>query len=97
MRPDPKALAPLVAILERNAGVGAVRRSLPKLRSAANRAQPVFALDYRQTPASVGDTADEISAATRQLSVAKLWLPLFVVTVGLGLIVLGARRARRTR
>jgi hypothetical protein len=97
MRPDPKALAPLVAILKRNAGVAAVRRSLPKLQSAATRAQPVFALDYRQTPASVSDTAGDIGAATLQLSVAKLWLPLLVAAVGLGLIALAARRARRTR
>jgi hypothetical protein len=97
MRPDPKALAPLVAILKRNAGVAAVRRSLPKLQSAATRAQPVFALDYRQTPASVSDTAGDIGAATLQLSVAKLWLPLLIAAVGLGLIALGLRRARLTR
>jgi hypothetical protein len=97
VRPDRKALAPLVAILERNADVTAVRQSLPKLQAAATRAQPVFALDYRQTPASVSDTADDISAAKLQLSVAKLWLPLLVAAVGLGLIALGARRARRTR
>ena len=97
VRPDRNALAPLVTILERNAGVGAVRESLPKLQAAATRAQPLFALDYRQTPASVSDTAEDISAATLQLSVAKLWLPLLVAAVGLGLIALGARRARRAR
>jgi hypothetical protein len=57
----------------------------------------VFALDYRQTPASVSDTAGDIGAATLQLSVAKLWLPLLIAAVGLGLIALGLRRARLTR
>jgi hypothetical protein len=31
-----------------------------------------------------------------QLSVVKLWLPLILVGLGLGLVALGARRGRRT-
>jgi hypothetical protein len=96
VRPDPKALAPLVAILKRNEAIAAVRSSQPKLQAASTHAQPVFALDYHQTPASVSDIGDDISAAAKQLSVAKLWLPLMLVTLGLGLLALGARRARRT-
>ena len=85
VRPDPKALAPLVAILERNEAIAAVRSAQPKLRAASTHAQPVFALDYHQTPASVNDTGHDISAASMQLSVAKLWLPLMLVALGLGL------------
>jgi hypothetical protein len=95
VRPDPKALAPLGVILGRNQDIPVVRSSLPKLRAASTQAQPVFALDYRQTPASVADTGDEISAASAQLGVVKLWLPLILFGLGLGLVALGARRARR--
>jgi hypothetical protein len=97
VRPDPNGLAPLAAILNRNAGVAAVRSALPKLRAAASHAQPLFALDYRQTPASVAETADDIGSASRQLSVAKLWLPLLLAALGVGFVALGARRARRAR
>jgi hypothetical protein len=38
---------------------------------------------------------NDISSATLQLSIAKLWLPLIVVALGLGLFAVGARRARR--
>src|SRR5207247_219338 len=76
VRPDPTALAPLAAILSRNQGVAAVRSSLPKLQAASTHAQPVYALDYHQTPASVADIGHDISSATLKLSVAKLWLPL---------------------
>ena len=96
VRPDPKALAPLVAILDRNEAVAAVRSSQPKLQAASTQAQPVFALDYHQTPASVNDTGDDISTASTQISVVKLWLPLILVGLGLGLVALGARRGRRT-
>jgi hypothetical protein len=96
VRPDPKALAPLVAILNRNEAIAAVRSSQPKLKAASTQAQPVFALDYHQTPASVNDTGDDISTASMQISVVKLWLPLILVGLGLGLVALGARRARRT-
>jgi hypothetical protein len=64
VRPNPTALAPVVAILNRNEGVAAVRSSLPKLQAAATHAQPVFALDYHQTPASVADIGHDISSAT---------------------------------
>ena len=61
VRPNPNGIAPLAAILNRNDGVAAVRSALPKLRAASSHAQPVFALDYHQTPASVSETADDIS------------------------------------
>jgi hypothetical protein len=96
VRPDPKALAPLVAILNRNEAIAAVRSSQPKLQAASTQAQPVFALDYHQTPASVNDIGDDISTASMQISVVKLWLPLILVGLGLGLVALGARRGRRT-
>jgi hypothetical protein len=95
VRPNPNGIAPLAAILNRNDGVAAVRSALPKLRAASSHAQPVFALDYHQTPASVAETADDISSASRQLSVAKLWLPLLLAALGVGFLALGARRARR--
>lgn len=95
VRPNPTALAPFVAILSRNQSVAAVRSALPKLEAAAAHAQPVFALDYHQTPASVAAMGNDISSATLQLSIAKLWLPLIVVALGLGLFAVGARRARR--
>ena len=53
VRPDPKALTSLVAILNRNEAIAAIRSSQPKLQAASTQAQPVFALDYHQTPASV--------------------------------------------
>jgi hypothetical protein len=96
VRPDLTALARVVAILSRNEDVATVRSSLPKLQAASTQAQPVFALDYHQTPASVADIGDDISSATLQLSVAKLWLPLILAALGLGLLALGARRARRS-
>jgi hypothetical protein len=96
VRPDPKALAPLVAILNRNEAIAAVRSSQPKLQAASTQAQPVFALDYHQTPASVNDIGDDISTASMQISVVKLWLPLILVGLGFGLVALGARRGRRT-
>lgn len=95
VRPDPNALQPLVAILNRNQTVPAVASALPKLQAASSQAQPVFALNYRQTPASVEEIGGDIGSALTMLSVAKLWLPLILVALGLGLVVLGARRARR--
>ena len=97
VRPNPNGIAPLAAILNRNDGVASVRSALPKLRAASSNAQPVFALDYHQTPASVAETADDISSASRQLSVAKLWLPLLLAALGVAFVALGARRARRAR
>jgi hypothetical protein len=97
VRPSPKALAPVVAILTRNEDVAAVRSALPKLQAASVRAQPVFALDYHQTPASVASIGDDISSATLKLSIAKLWLPLILGATGLALFAVGARRAMRAR
>jgi hypothetical protein len=56
--------------------VPAVADALPKIQAASTRAQPVFALDYRQTPASVKDTSDDIGSSLMKILAAELSAPL---------------------
>lgn len=72
----------------------AVADALPKIQAASTRAQPVFALDYRQTPASVKDTSDDFGSSLMKIRAAKLWAPLAILVIGLALIAFGVRARR---
>jgi hypothetical protein len=68
---------------------------------AAAPASPLFEYSYEQTPASVADVADTVSAMRRQVLLAKVWLPLGLAAGAIGSLVVGAvvflrRRPRPT-
>jgi hypothetical protein len=94
VRPDPRALGPLLTILTRHGDLPAVASALPKLQAATATAQPVFALDYHQTQASIKDIRDTVGSTVLMVDAAKLWLPLGLLIVGLGLVAAGLRRRR---
>ena len=87
-------LQPLAGVLKANRDVPAVADALPKIQAASTRTQPVFALDYRQTSASVKDTSDDIGSSLMKIRAAKLWAPLAILVIGLALIAFGVRARR---
>ncbi|RPI08551.1 MAG: DUF3068 domain-containing protein, partial [Actinobacteria bacterium] len=55
----------------------------------AGPAVPLFEYSYEQTPASVADVANDVSAMRQQVLLAKVWLPLAVAVAALISLAIG--------
>src|ERR1019366_3251322 len=84
----PTGLAPHPSV----AGVPAALTALRHLASAPP--QPVFELQYSQTPASIAAMVNTTNSQLRQINIVTDWVPIGLAVLGAGLLVPAVYRRR---
>jgi len=95
--PSTTGLQTLVTVLSHHTSVKGVPAALTALRRmAAAPPQPVYELQYTETPASVANMVSTAKSQLRQISIVTDDVPIALVVIGLLLVIAGvARRLRR--
>ncbi len=96
--PSTAGLKTLVTVLSRHTNVAGVRGALRALRSlASGPPQPVYELQYSQTPASVASMVSTAKSQADQINLVSFDIPLGVGILGGVLLLLGAADIARRR
>lgn len=81
----------LVTVLSHHDGVAGVRAAVTVLRRlVAASPQPVYELQYSQTPASVLDMVNTANKQRSQISLVDAWIPAGLAGLGVILVIVGA-------
>jgi hypothetical protein len=98
VRPVMASLPVLQEVLGHYPDVPAAVAAIDSLnRLVSGPAITLFGYSYDQTPASVADIADEVTAMRQQVLLAKVWLPLGLAVAGFVVLTAGAIVAYRRR
>jgi hypothetical protein len=93
--PDTSGLHVLTTVLARHTSVAGVPAALAALRHLATAPpQPVYELQYSQTPASIAAMVSTTNSQLRQINIVTDWIPIGLAVLGACLLVTGIYRRR---
>jgi len=84
LAPFAAGLAPMLAAHPTNLAVAPLAAGSKKLTAAP--AQPLYALTFHQTPASVTETAGQAGHNANLLTIVRMWIPIGLGVIGLILV-----------